>query len=148
MTPRKQCLSFWTTRSDAHMSSETVVAHIKKAQVQAAWGPRTERREGTWVPPLTNQQFSVDNNYQRVSSMETTNHSLNEGGAPTPKEVHMVLCVWWIGFLFCLFGEMFFFIFLFIYILRVRRRHEVKWGGIWECWGRGILNNIYCIENF
>lgn len=29
------------------MSSDTVVAHIKKAQVQAAWGPITGRREGT-----------------------------------------------------------------------------------------------------
>lgn len=82
--------------------------------------------------------------------METLSHSLNESGTPAPKEVHMVLCVWWISFLFCFLGEMFFslFMFLFIYISRVRGKHEVKCGGIWKCWGRGILINIYCMENF
>lgn len=80
--------------------------------------------------------------------METLNHSLNESGTPTPKEVRMILCVWWIGFLFCFLGEMFssLFMFLFIYILRVRGRHEVKCGGDLELLGEGNPNQYILYE--
>jgi hypothetical protein len=47
------------------MNSETVVAHIKTANIQARWGPTTEKkwrksRGGSRILCLTTKLFSVD----------------------------------------------------------------------------------------
>jgi hypothetical protein len=48
------------------MNSETVVAHIKTANIQARWGPTTEKKKwrksrgGNRILCLTTKLFSVD----------------------------------------------------------------------------------------
>lgn len=46
----RETVSPRVSRADVHRTTETVAVYIRLAQVQARWGPRSERKLDTLIP--------------------------------------------------------------------------------------------------
>lgn len=72
MTPGKQYLLDIIRLTGTYMSSQTVAALEKHAQVQARWGLSTERWKWIQAPPLTKKLSATDTLWQRESWLSPT----------------------------------------------------------------------------